>query len=699
VATSPLQTIRSLSQYRPFEGGGSSVKEAHEDLVLAAIAEAGGSCKSIEACADAITTLFTVELSELAVAGALNSLVRESRVEHDRGTFALSEAEAARLEDVAAESQAVAEAALAEWRAFLTQNWPLDSEQIQLLTGHLALFLRTVLRRHGAEATMLLYPEAPEAQHLYDEIEEEGFDFLPAIADAQLREIRDTALSEFIRHPTDTQKVYLSQNLNTAYFLTVLTIDPDGAQLVADIAEGQVVYLDTNFLYRLLGVQGPRFVRPAEAILTASQAVGYVMRITPWTLAEFRTSLKRSKEFVEKYPIPPDQYAQIAADSTSDENFVTEYWRRVRSGIKAMDFFEYYEEVETHLNAYGVEVSSQGCTAVDQQTDEITNQMSILARSSHGRYRHPALLEHDVKHRMLVKRLRGQSVRNFSNAGFWFLTHDSVLPRYDHMARESNVELPFCVSAGAWFQIIEAFRPKSQDLEQSLADMLASPYVRYRRNLSQKTAVQIVARVNQFKDGTPELATRVLMNSAALTEIEAAESDEETIERIDSAIVAAAHQAQEDALRAQEIAEQERQRADDESEAARKRAQKAEHEAAMALAVAEAAQRDEVERLKIRSADELRRAEEKAAKELSDREKELMAAIASRDEEVDMAKRSASDAKRRLLFFSAVVGLVIVFVLAKAVAGWGAAWSLLVAVGVICGLLAVIGGWARLHSQ
>ena len=38
-----LATIRKLSQYRPFERGGQSALEAQEDLLLAALAEAGGA--------------------------------------------------------------------------------------------------------------------------------------------------------------------------------------------------------------------------------------------------------------------------------------------------------------------------------------------------------------------------------------------------------------------------------------------------------------------------------------------------------------------------------------------------------------------------------------------------------------------------------------------------------------------------------
>lgn len=697
-AVAQLQTIRALSRYRPFEGGGTSVKEAHEDLILAALAEAGGHCESVQECRDTVKTLFRVDLAELSVAAALNTLVRDERVTHVGSSFQLASDEALRLEEVAAESQTTADAAIADFRSLLNDVRPMTHEELTLLVQHLVLYLRTVLRRHGAEASMLLYPDAPPAQELYAELEEEGFDFLPRIDDRHLRDARDFALSEFIRRPTEAQKAYLGQNLNTAYFLTVLSIDPEGARLVSEITAGQVVYLDTNFIYRLLGVQGPRYVKPAEAILQTTQGAGYECRLTPWTLNEFRMSLKRSRDFIERYPVLPTQYAEIAAAATSDENFVSEYWRRVRSGIKPADFFDYYDEVETHLRGLEVNVVKAGCTAVDQQEDTITDEMSILARASSGRFRHPALLEHDAKHRLLIERLRGQGNRNFSNAGFWFLTHDTVLPRYDRMAATSKSALPFCVSAGAWYQIVEAFRPKTDDIELSLSDMLASPYVRYRRKMSQKLALEVVARVSQFADGTPELATRVLMNSAGLTEIEAAETPDETAEKIDNAIIAAAREVQEDARRAREIAEQERQRADDTAAEAQRRAAQIEDEAARAIQVAAAAQEDELERARLRAEEQVRLAEERAQRALDEQQRVHADELEKRDAALAGERTRVTDARRNLYFFAGAVAIVVLFTFAL-VLGLALAWAFLTAIAVVVGLGVALSQWARWRSE
>lgn len=673
-AAPQLSVIRSLSQYRPFERGGESTLEAHEDIVLAALAEAGGSCETVAECRGSIETLFGICFEELSIAAVLNRLVKSGRVLHERDRFTLADEQRARLEELARESQAVAEQALGDWRTFLESKWPLNANELDQLEKSLTVFLATVLRRHGAEATLLLYPESEHAQRLYTQIEEAGFDFLEPVA-PELVEIRDIALSQFIRSPTDAQRACLNQNLNVAYFQTVLSIDPEGARLVAEIARGQRVYLDTNFVYRLLGVQGPRYVKPAEAILRATQAAGYECCITPWTLDEFRASLKRSRDFLDRYPIPPDQYADLAADATSDENFITAYWRKVRSGLKPADFFAYYSAVEQHLKDRGIPVIEEGCTAVQQQEEEIADQVSLLAKAAHGRYRHPATLEHDVKHRLLVKKLRGQGQKTFSNARYWFLTHDSVLPRYDHLASHGEYALAFCVSAGVWFQIMEAFRSKTDDPEQSLADMMASPYVRYRRTLSPEAALAIVARVHQYEGGTPELAASVLMDSAATDEIEAATTEEERLEKIDSAIVAAAQEAQEEARQSRELATQERERAESAERSADEQLQKA-----------EAIRKDEAERAKLSQQEAVRAEAERAERTLTAERERHAGELRRRDEELADRTNERNKARRRLLLGAAFVVAVIAFLLLDLAVGLKTAWSVLAAAGLLLGL-------------
>lgn len=678
-----LAAVRRLDQYRPFEKGGATSREAVDELVLIFLAENDGRVSSIEECVDIGKTLFTVDLHEVEVARALQDLIKAARVEKNDG-FRLTKGEQNRLEGVAQESADCRDQAIQEWRGYLLEQWPgLNEGQLQQLESDLDRFLCQVLYRQGSEAALLLYPDLPEAQAAYEELENMGVDFLPNIADPEVRAIRSIAFSHLIRRPTDTQKRWLGQQLNTTYFWRVISIDPEGARLIRELATGQRVYLDTNMVYRLLGVQGPRYVRPAETIVKTTQEVGYECCVTSWTVREFRASLKRAAEFLKLYPLPTDEYSDLLAEATSDDDFVTAYWRRVKdSGLKVQDFVAHFEEVESNLEHFGIRVVDDACKAVEDEPEAIENQTSILSRVLLGRYRSPEPIAHDVKHRLLIKRLRGSSDRRFANAGFWFLTFDSVLPRYDvHARREDGSTLPFCVSAGSWFQIVEGFRPKTDDSLQLLADLLASPYVRYHRELSKDAAQAIAARVALHKGGDPRLAARIMMNSALTEEIEAAEGEERTV-LIDKAIVAAAQQAQDDARDAQLAAESARQEARAAGDEARRKVQEAEHQHAAEL-------RDKDERIKAARRDETERAE----KRLADERRKHDEAVQVEKERSDAAEVDAQRQRRlnrRLITAGAAIAVAILGILAL---GPSSFWAVVLVVAVLVGLWAAAEQW------
>lgn len=681
-----LATIRKLSQYRPFERGGRDALEAQEDLLIAALAEAGGSLDGVQACRDAISAFFNLDYDEVEVARALKPLLEDGHVERRGTSFALSQAEFDRMEAVAQESAAIADLAIAEWLGSVAERFPgLSEDDDACLREDLEHYLRVVIQRHGAEATLLLYPDDPVAQRLYDDLEKLGFNFL-AERPGRLDHIRRFALSNFMRHPTEAQSLFLSQNLNTGYFWTVLSIDPDGARLIQDLAAGQRVYLDTNFIFRLLGIQGPRYVRPAEVLLERTQSAGYEACVTPWTIDELKRRVHASRDFLKQYPVPPSDYAALAADATSDDDFVTLYWRRVRDepGLRVDDFLGYFDEVSEHLAARGIPARDEGCTAVDARHIDIADEVVILERVTiGGRERPLRTLQHDVKHRLLIERRRGDANRTFATAGAWFLTYDSVLPRYDNLARQGTSELPFCVTAASWFQVAEAFNPKSGDLARALGDLLASPYVRYRRTLSKESAQAIVARTNLHSDGTPELAARVFMNTAALEDIEQSVGSEEQLEKIDNALLAAAREVQEEARLAAAEAHAARDRAAEAERAAAERVREAELEQE-AVVERERGLRDEAVRNAAARADEA--AKNEAARVAAERrataaahEGQLAAANRKIARQAAIARRTRRRQRLATLFIVALV----VFIGVALAAGVAAAWAYLVGAGAL----------------
>jgi hypothetical protein len=268
----------------------------------------------------------------------------------------------------------------------VAQRWPLISDdELLILDSVLERFIHAVVQQHGAEPALLVYPDDPAAQAVLASPDAKAQALSPC--ESQEESARaEWALSMFMREASEAQRAYLSEALNSAYFVTALTLDPEGARLIQAITSGQRVYLDTNFVYRLLGVQGPRYVRAAEGILRATQAAGYVCAVTPWTVVEYRESLSRSRKFLEQYPIPPDEFAVFAAEATSVDDFVTSYWRQVKATqLSVTDHVAYHEEVESHLQARGIAIVDEGVKAIDAQSQKAPLARQVGLHNMHYR--------------------------------------------------------------------------------------------------------------------------------------------------------------------------------------------------------------------------------------------------------------------------------------------------------------------------
>jgi predicted nucleic acid-binding protein len=552
-------SVRRLAQYRPFAHAGVDAKAAVGDLVTAAIVESGGSVASLGECRDTCQTLWGLDVELDEVRSAVAGLVREGRLQKDGATYELTEAARAEIDVTLSQSSEIEMEALRDWESRLRETWPLLSDdEMSALRSDLDAWLKQVIARHGVEAAMLLYPEEPRAQEMFAALERIGLDFLPE-RPKDLETIREQALLLFVRQPSDRQRIFLSTLLNTSYVMTVLSLDPEARELVREVSAGQRVYLDTNMIYRLLNLQTPRSFLSTRRLLDLTRELGYDVVVTPWTVQELRTSLERARTFLKSKAVPPGELAALAASATTDENFITAYWRRLREKpVSVDDFFDFYNEIEAHLEALGVTVASEGCLAVDRDEARIQEELAVIEGVPGPRFKPEPVKLHDVKHRLLIERLRGESSRRFANAGFWFLTADSSLPRYDYAARHGDNRLPFCITAGAWLQVVRSLVPRTEDYDQTLIDLMSSPYLRYRGRIGYDTVQEVIGRIDLFVGSSPDLAARLLFNTALLRQVAQTADEQERQQLVDNEIVKAAEAMEQELAEAKRRVEEER---------------------------------------------------------------------------------------------------------------------------------------------
>lgn len=687
-ATVSNEATRRLAQYRPFERGGQSLREVLRDLVLAAAVLDGGSFESLAACQEAFRTLWglEVEIHELRAVG--EELVRAGLAETGHAGITLTAETVVAMEQRSAASAAIEQQAFVDWEADVRGvRSDLTDDDVECLREDLAAWLQQIITRHGAEAALMLYPEEPRAHRLFDEIDALGTGFLPTRAGCA-GEVRDEALRLFVHKPGPAQRQFLANRLNTAFYLTVLTLDPEARKLAQESVEGRRLYLDTNFLYALLGVANVREVTAAHRLLELTKGLGYQLAVTPWTVNELHESIKRARHGVEQLPVNP-QIAELMVQVSGEKGYSLDFWRTFRElGTTAQDYFDRVAHFEYEFPQLGIEIVDESCAKIDAQEQLVDDYAALLDRVL-AYPRHEDVLRHDAKHRLLVERLRGDGNIRFSSARVWFLTQDTNLPRFAERTPDPDVpapELPFCITPSAWLQVMRALTPRTEDYEQTVVDLLASPFVGYQRPVDQKAVREVVGRLDDQKDRSPELALAVLQDTALVHDISAARGPQQVAEEVERAYSTKTRELQEQATAAATRAGEEQAKREEAEQLARAYERDRDDERARREGVETDLRREQEARS--RDQDELRQAIDAARQESQE------AFDDERRKRERLEARLAKGRKRRRALSAvgvaivAAIAAVIMLVLSVVTGTWGT-------VAVITGALTVISLAAR----
>jgi len=523
--------VRRLAQYRPFEAGGLRLDGVLQELVLAAAEMNDGDFENLAECQSAIKALWTIEFEIEEIRRVRNALVDAKMADKKGGGLQLRATQLDKLRRRANDSQASEELALAQWEAVAREFRPdLTADDLSCLREDLWGWLGKIIVRHGAEAALMLYPQEPRAHRLFDEIEQFGTAFLPERS-PRVMAIRDKALKTFVRHPTPEQETLLANRLNTGFYLTVLTLDPAARQLVEDKAKRVCIYIDTNVLYAILGMAPPDEVLAAKRLLELSRDLGYRLAVTPWTVSEMHNSIDRARKNVELHGRTFNTgIGRLMVKVTGEKGATRTYWEQfLEQGLSVDDFFTHIAAFEDALPGFGIEVVNTGCENVEKLDGLIEDYAGILRNIVWPRERHPEVIDHDVRHRLLVERLRGGGTPRFSRATHWFLTQDTKLPTFAKLMPEPDEkppELPFCISPSSWVQIVRAMTPRTENFENMVVELLASPYVGYEGPANQEAVRAIVARMDLHDEDSEEVALAVVEDSALMSSVEEAEEHE-----------------------------------------------------------------------------------------------------------------------------------------------------------------------------
>ena len=247
---------------------------------------------------------------------------------------------------------------------------------------------------------------------------------------------------------------------------------------------------------------------------------------------------------------------------------------------------------------------------------------------------------------------------------------------------------------------MRSFTPRTEDFDQTLSDLLASPYIRYRGRIGYRVVEEVVGRIDMYRGKTPQLAAKVLLDTALLREIADEPEEARRKELIDNAIVAAAAETQRQLEEAQAREAAER--------AARRKAEETSGEAAAAF-VAERHAREELEKrleqerrdreeekVRIEAAFEERRLQQEQSLKTLGRHVEAQATeLDDLKTKLDNRSKRARTALVVMVALAVVVGTIVPLVVGAVSGAWPITLLLLGGLAVAGGVLGFAFGHKR----
>lgn len=416
-----------------------------------------------------------------------------------------------------------------------TNNPELSAEMVGQIKSDFRLFLTNFFLLSGAEAVQLIYGDTKEINELIGKVQKKNiFELLPA-RDELLKKIEQKEFCEFVNLLSEKEKVYLQDLLDRSLQYFTITVDKKCEALLTDDFAQWNLFVDTNFIYNLLGLNnGASGVRRknTEKILELGKKAKINFYVSPVTLEEFAVSVSRARGVLVDDKISGKLY-KIAGDVTGNALLSAYYEVYEQHNISPKDFLAKTDNIKDVLQSYAINEKTDYSQSI-KGTKEFDETVSKLVNFTH---KDKSIAEHDAFHYLLILKLRSRegADNTFKTNKSWFLTHDGLLAPFDREIRKS--EIVFCIRPYQLRQILRPLFSRTDDFENVFIDFVSEPASRAFMAVSTDMAVNILARVTYFEkefniQDSLELATKILKNQHFLNQLRELRADEPKINNL-----------------------------------------------------------------------------------------------------------------------------------------------------------------------
>ena len=235
------------------------------------------------------------------------------------------------------------------------------------------------------------------------------------------------------------------------------------------------IYLDTNVIYRALGINGSSRETLTKTFLRKFNEVGEKLYISKYTESEFKDSIKFHVDNIEKFNTPRVSSEVYIEASVNDEIYNYYHkWRTNKANSSTSLFlahiYNLYEQfkVEYKIIVNNICPYNADSDEVVQRLQHMSSQiLSKKAEVDVTTYEHSAYI--DAQNILWIEQIRGCVCRNIHDANSFLISTDQTLRRWDYLR---NDNIPVVLLPSHWLSIVLRFLSRTNNDYKSFVSFL-----------------------------------------------------------------------------------------------------------------------------------------------------------------------------------------------------------------------------------
>jgi len=571
-----------------------------------------------EQFAESLAVLFGIDFPPSQIQDALEALSVQKSITRPLGTnYTLDPNIRTALEDRIEQARALEERVQIQWFSELKEQYPgLDQNTAWKV---LRSYAAKAFREHGIQAAALFDPSVAKSEEHRDSLAnilnatlQDEFE-----SDDEARNRTQNAITDFFASIGSSldRATYVAQLADGAFNYFSLAVDPRSAQRFRENLSPLTVFLDTNFLFSILGLNTDPMNEVANELVRIIQENDF-----PFSLCYHEKTAQELQNTIAYYGDRlrgkrwPQHLSRAASKSAYLSGIELRYHQRnAQNAISAESFLKPLEHADVMLEQKGI------CLVKHEANRDLSERANLLEEyrqylEDRNNPKHINTVQHDTIVLNFVYQQRLEALSSL-DTGTILLTHDYYLYGFDKERNKSNGHSAAVVLPNQLLQVLRPFVPSSVNFDVSFAETFAIPEFRTAGSGASDAASKLLNIIAGYQGFPEETAEKLLSNDILIERLrDVIKDDAKFTEQVDLAI-AQENQAliEEKAALSQKLNEKEIEKSNTEqaklesdSEAARYRQQA---EEATAQAEKEKAEKEKAEK---RASDAERKADQQA---------------------------------------------------------------------------------------